>query len=92
MCWLEKKVAVMVAAAVTAAVVRACVGGGKHLLGVGSNHIRGRARVRVAARRSIPFLAPGFRRLKMTHATTNALSNDDGQDERLHVPVLRRVL
>ena len=33
---------------------------------LGVDLFRGRARVRVAARRSIPFLAPGFHRLKMT--------------------------
>jgi len=43
---LEKKV-VVVAAAVAAMVVRAGAGGGTHVLGVGSDLARGRARVRV---------------------------------------------
>ena len=73
MCWLEKKVvaAAAVAAAVVAVVVRAGVGGGTRVLGVGSDLFRGRARVRVAARRSTTFLAPGFHRFKMARATMN---------------------
>jgi len=79
MCWLEKNVEV-VAAAVAAAVavvvvrVRAVAGGGTHVLGVGPDLARGRAHFRVAARRSITFLAPGFRRLKMTRATMNTFT------------------
>jgi len=42
------------------------------VLGVGI--VRGRARVRVAARRRIPFLAPGFRRLKMARALMNTFT------------------
>jgi len=52
--YLEKKV--VVAAAV--AVVRASAGGSTHVLDVGSDLWRGRARVRVAARLSITFNAP----------------------------------
>jgi len=51
-------------------VVRASAGGSTHVLGVGS----GPSRVRVAARRSIPFLAPGFRRLRMTRSTMNTFT------------------
>jgi len=49
-------------------------GSGTHVLGVGSGLSQGRARVRVTARRSIPFLAPGFRRLKMTRSTMNTFT------------------
>ena len=53
----------------------ACVGRGfEGRLGHGPDLVRGRARARVAARRSIPFLAHGFRRLKMTRATMNTFT------------------
>jgi len=44
------------------------------VLGVGSDLFRGRARDRVAARRCTSFLAPGFRRLKMTRATMSTFT------------------
>ena len=49
----------VVAAAVAVVVVRSNAGGGAHVLGVGSGLVWGRARVRVAARRSILFLRLG---------------------------------
>ena len=51
--FLEKKA--LVAAAMAVMVLRASTGGGTHVLGVGWGLVRGRARLRVVARRSIAF-------------------------------------